>query len=239
MNNFFVAQSFDWGWRQQGRALSFANRLLRAAGSSWSLSRSFTPFSHTTTLEQRINLWHLVSQPLAYGVRGDVVELGCFEGRTAVIFAQAIEQLAPGRQLHLFDHFGVGFHLGDQDIEQEVRRNFELAGCAPPFIHRGDFADTVPAALPERIAFAHFDCGFGGDVPAHRATLTRLLTHVYPRMSAGAIGVLMDSYDPEAGDVRNCNPGVAPTVTEFFADKPERIVSLWGGQYAHAFFRKA
>lgn len=239
MNNFFVAKSFDWGWRRQGRALGLANRLLRAAGSSWTLSRSLTPFSHTTTLEQRINLWHLVTQPLAYGVPGDLVELGCFDGRTAIIFARAIEQLAPDRRLHLFDHFQVGFHLGDQNVEQAVRRNFKVEGCAPPIIHRGHFDETVPSALPGQIAFAHFDCGFGGDVPAHRATLGYLLSHVYPRMSPGAIGVLMDFHDGTIDEARNCNPGVAPAAAEFFADKPERIVPLWGGQYAHAFFRKA
>ena len=234
-----MAQAFDWGWQRQGRRLELANRLLRAIGSSWTVRRRQTPFSHTTTLEQRINLWHLASQPIAYGVPGDFVELGCFDGRTAVIFARVIEELDPTRRLHLFDHFGVGFHLGGQDVEAEVRRNFEIARCAPPVIHCGDFATTVPTELPERIAFAHFDCGFGGDEMAHRATLTLLLEHVYRRMAPGSIGVLMDYCGPAEGNARNCNPGVGPAADSFFADKPERIVALWGGEYAHAFFRKA
>lgn len=238
MDNFFVARLFDWGWRHQGGKLALVNRLLRQAGAGCELTRAATPFSHSTTVEQRINLWHLVGQPLAYGVPGEVVELGCFEGKTAVIFARAIAQLAPGRRLHLFDHFRVGFHLGEQDVEARVRRHFELAGCEPPIIHRGDFAETIPGRLPGQIAFAHFDCGFGGDVGAHRESLTRLLTHVYPRMARGAIGVLMDYYDADSGAQTVHNPGVAPAVKEFFAGKPEEVVSLWGGHYAHAFFRK-
>ena len=238
MDNFFVTQFFDWGWHWEGRLLTLGNRLLRRSGSSWTLRRLATPFTHTTTVEQRINLWHLVSQPLAYGVPGDVVELGCFDGKTAVIFARAIAQLAPGRSLHVYDHFHAGFHLGAADIEQELLANFQRTGTPSPAIHRGDFLDTIPAHLPEAVAFAHIDCGYDGDVAKQQNTIIHLLEHLYPRMPRGAVGVLMDFYDPALCRGRNFNPGIRPAAADFFADKPEKIISLWGGDYAHAFFRK-
>jgi len=50
----------------------------------------------------------------------------------------------------------------------------------------------------------------------------------------------MDYYD---SDVRTVfagalNPGVKLACDEFFRSKPEKIVSLYGNQYAHGFFRK-
>jgi O-methyltransferase len=191
-----------------------------------------------TSIEQRLNLWHLAAQPLLAGVPGDLVELGCFQGATATIFGTAIQRYAPDRHLHLYDHFGVEFHLSGQDIEGKVTANFRAAALPAPIIHRGDFAATVPKELPDQIAFAHIDCGCGGDPDAHRRTVVFLLQHVYPRMPSGAVCVLMDYHDPERCAGPDYNPGVRRGVQEFLTDKMDRVGSLWGGEYAHGCFRK-
>ncbi len=92
--------------------------------------------------------------------------------------------------------------------------------------------------VPVTIAFAHFDCGYDDDTPKQRDTIHLLLGNIYDRMPAGAIGALMDCYDPGICQGHNFHAGVFIAATEFFADKPEKIVSLWGGDYAHAYFRK-
>lgn len=237
MDNFFLTRLFDWDRR--GPRMARANRLLRCLNIPWTIRRALDPKAEMTTLEQRINLWHLAQQPLAYDVPGDFVELGCFDGKTAVIFARALQECGPGRALHLYDHFQIASHLGGRDIREVLIENFRAAACAPPVLHPGDFRATVPAELPERIAFVHIDCGFGGDIDQHRATVFRLLEHVYPRMARGAIGVLMDYHDPAGSGAAGHNPGASLAAQAFFEGRPEKMTAIWAGEYSHGFFRKA
>src|SRR5687768_11957934 len=143
MNNFFLTRLFDWDDRRAGMAC--ANRWLRRLQIPWAIRSALDPKAAMTTVEQRLNLWHLAQQPLAYDVPGDYVELGCFDGKTAVIFARALEGSGPGRELHLYDHFQIGFHLTGRDIKNELLENFRQAGCPPPVLHPGDFRTTIPA----------------------------------------------------------------------------------------------
>jgi O-methyltransferase len=58
-------------------------------------------------------------------------------------------------------------------------------------------------------------------------------------MSNGAICVLMDYHDKTVNNIAyNINPGVKLGCDEFLSDKPERIISLYGNQYSHGYFRK-
>lgn len=237
MDNSFLNQLFDWNVRE-GRWIGRINANLLRFKSRWLVRRQLDPGVNMTTLEQRISLWHLAEQPLAYGVPGDFVELGCFDGKTAAIFARALERESSQRMLHLFDSFQVGFHLKGRDIAQELRSNFQAAGCVQPQVHPGDFSVTVPAELPQEIAFVHIDCGFGGDVEEHRKTVLALLDHVYPRMPRGAIGTLMDYFDPDGWSGPRFNPGAGLAAREFFANRPEKMMGLWGGEFTHGFFRK-
>lgn len=239
MHSTFLNRWFDWGQPGAERWITRINQGLRRLHSPWGLCPLVDPSRDMTNIEQRINLWHLASQPLAYNVPGDLVELGCFDGKTATIFAQVMMQWGNDRQLHLYDHFQMSFSLTGRDIQQEVIKNFQAVGCSPPIIHNGDFAATVPAELPEQIAFVHIDCGYGGDVEMHRATVLFLLEQVYPRMSPGAIGVLMDYYDPTLCSGSNFNPGVGLAAQDFFADKPEKVGVLWAKEYTHGYFRRA
>lgn len=238
MHSSFLDQWFDWGSTRSERWIRRINQGLRRLRSPWGISALVDPSRDMTNIEQRMNLWHLATQVLAYQVPGDLVELGCFDGKTATIFAQVMAQAEPQRQLHLYDHFQMSFALSGRDILQEVVNNFEAVGCSLPIIHTGDFAVTIPAELPEKIAFVHIDCGYGGDVEEHRATLLFLLEHVYPRLSEGAIAVLMDYYDPALCSGNNFNPGVGLAAEDFLADKPETMNVLWANEYTHGYFRK-
>jgi len=238
MNNGFLVQIFDWEQRLTSIFPRILNKLFSLMKTPWVIRRGTDPGKDMTNVEQRLNLWHLSSQTLAYGVPGDFAELGCFDGKTAVIFARVIEHFAPDRHLHLYDHFRISFNLTGRDIKQELLDNFQIANCPAPVIHNGDFIDTIPKELPDAIAFAHIDCGFGGDVGAHKLTVLHLLQHIYPRMSPGGIIVLMDYYDAATGAKVDVNPGVALAAHEFFADKPEKVSALWANEYTQGYVRK-
>ncbi len=140
--------------------------------------------------------------------------------------------------MHLFDSFFVSFkHKGS--IEDELKKNFERAKLKQPIVHKGGFEDTLPAQLPDSIAFVHIDCGFGGDKFEHKAVMLHCFKSIYAKMSKGAICILMDYYDKnEQSEGIDINPGVKLAYDEFFAGKPEQIICLFGNQYNHAYFRK-
>ncbi|HMC97668.1 MAG TPA: class I SAM-dependent methyltransferase, partial [Flavobacteriales bacterium] len=169
---------------------------------------------------------------------GDFVELGCYTGSTATVFAQLLQAYDPSRFLHVFDRFDI--ELGrKRSIRNLFVANLERFEVAMPVIHEGDFIDTVPGELPERIAFVHIDCGHGGDVKQHAALVTHCLNGIYPRLSPGAVVVFMDYHVPGVTWYGNdSNPGVRLACDAFFADKPENIHLLYGGACSHACIRK-
>jgi O-methyltransferase len=62
--------------------------------------RSFVPTRSgiSTTVEQGINMYHFVSQVIAYNVEGDIVELGCNEGQSAVLIQKLIESFGSSKR---------------------------------------------------------------------------------------------------------------------------------------------
>lgn len=218
-------------------ALRILNRLLRALRLRYRLTHRYDPCLHMTTVEQRVNTFHLLDQVLAYQVPGDVVEIGCYLGHTAVLLQQLLQRYPAPRTLHLYDDFAWSGH-GARDVRAECEAAFRNAGLPLPAIHPGRFEQTLPDQLPATICFAHFDCGVGGDRALHARVLHEALTHVYPRMAPGAIGLLMDYHHPRASAQPDYNPGVADACGEFFRHHPEDIIPLYGGEYSHGFFRK-
>jgi O-methyltransferase len=238
VNNAFLTELFDWGRRDRKGIIGIFNAFLRRLKIPWVISRALDPTRDMTNLLQRHNLWHLAMQPLVANVPGDFVDLGCFDGKTSVIFARTLLTLAPDRELHVYDHFAMGFHLTGQNIQTQLSENFHRAGVPQPLIHAGDFRETIPRQLPETIAFAHIDCGYGGDAQAHRALLGYLLSHLYPRMATGSICILADFHDSQVSRSPNYNPGVSLAVQDFFADKPETVSVLLADDYTHGYVRK-
>lgn len=190
------------------------------------------------TVEQRMNYYHLLNNVISSNVSGDVVELGCFTGQCAVLFEKVLEQNKADKKLHLYDSFHIKFKE-KEDIADVLIRNFKDAGLRLPILHKGFFNETLPSQLPESICFAHIDCGFGGDKMEHKAIMIQCLEGIYPRMSKGAICVLMDYNNPEMnGPGVDINPGVKLACDDFLKDKPEEMVALYGNQYYHAYFKK-
>ncbi|OOQ59434.1 TylF/MycF/NovP-related O-methyltransferase [Mucilaginibacter pedocola] len=238
MNNYFITrQPYSVNNRKESKLLVFVNKGLRFLKTGLNIQQQDTSVD-MNTVEQRINYYHLLNSVISDNVPGEVVELGCFTGQCAVLFQKVIEQRKSNKQLHLYDSFFATFkHKGS--VEDELKKNFERAQLPQPNIHKGGFEETLPAQLPEQIAFVHIDCGFGGDKFQHKAVMLHCFASIYPRMPKGAICVLMDYYDAkENSEGIDINPGVKLAYDEFFADKPEDIVALFGNQYNHAYFRK-
>jgi O-methyltransferase len=242
MHNAFITKYFDWKPLEPSAKARFINSILRRLG-VWSRLAP-PPFSGSmTNVEQRMNMFHLVSQVLVYGVAGDLVEVGCNTGQSAVLFQKIIDYYDPTRTLLVYDSFEGIPDVKREDCKTSFRNrelavgqkmlldNFMAVGVKPPVIHAGWFSDTLPSLLPERICFAHLD----GDL--YDSILTSL-QHVYPRLSRGGICLVDDYCDPSILDSWNELPGVKRACDEYLGNKPERMSVLWAGRYSHAFFRK-
>lgn len=258
MDNFFITRDFDWQVRRSSnldRALNFITRRFGAnADTAGFVDRliyactglHFAPTRSgvSTNVEQRMNMYHLVSQVMAYKVDGDLVEVGCNEGQSAVLMTKVMQSFHSDKKLHVYDSFeglpatgkddGSSYREGDlRTSEQVLTRNFRMHGLPLPIIHKGWFSDTLPTELPASICFAHLD----GDL---YDSIMVSLKHVYPRLSSGAICLVDDYCDPNINpDGWNYLPGVKKACDEFLADKPEEICYVYSGSFTHGFFRKA
>lgn len=258
MDNFFIVRNFDWQVRRTShidRAFNlFARRfgmtvntasivddtIYKATGLRLSPVRS----GISTNVEQRMNMYHLVSQTIAYGVPGDLIEVGCNEGQSAVLIAQTVRDFGSTKSLHVYDSFeglpatraedGSDYKKGDLSTSEDVLIcNFHSHCLDLPTIHKGWFDQTLPTELPERICFAHLD----GDL---YDSILVSLKYVYPRLSKGAVCLIDDYCDPAINpDGWNSLPGVKKACDEFFADNPETISYIYSGSFSHAFFRKS
>ena len=185
-----------------------------------------------------MNMYHLVSQTLAYQVEGDLVEVGCNAGQSAVLIAKVMRDFASDKKLHVYDSFeglpptkvedGTVYKEGDLAVSEEtVRKNFLLHDLKIPAIHKGWFEDTLPATLPAKVSFAHLD----GDL---YDSIMVSLKYVYPRLTRGAICLVDDYCDPQINpDGWNYLPGVKKACDEFLSDKPERICYPYSGVFTH------
>ena len=110
MDDFFIAEYFDWKVKRNSYIDRFVNRALGKVGLRIGFPASFildkvdtivgraegrllSPLHSggMTNVEQRINMYHLVSQVLVYGVEGDFVELGCNSGESSVLITKVIQ----------------------------------------------------------------------------------------------------------------------------------------------------
>jgi O-methyltransferase len=225
--------------------LDLADRVLRKTlpwlhvGSRWR--------GQMASIESRMNIFHLLSQVLVFGVPGEVVEVGCHAGESTVVLQRIIRDLDPSRELYAFDSFqgvppseaadeGV-YQAGDMAASlKKFYDNFDRLQLKRPVVHAGWFEETLPKGMPERIAFAFLDADL------YRSTLFALQA-VYPRLSLGAICALGVYWDPDTRvalttDRNYKSPGVKQACDEFLADKPERVSLLLAGNYTSGYFRK-
>ncbi len=234
MDNLFIIRLIHWG---QFKGVELTNKVLSKFRAPLRLKRDTRASGHMTSVEHRMNLFHLIEQVCAYRVPGDVVEFGTFVGETALVMAKVLQHYAD-KALQLYDSFEMGFG-SSEDPRERLVRNFHWSGVNLPTIHDGKFEDTIPSELPEQVAFCHIDCGYGGDAIAHRDVVHTLLEQVYPRVSPGGIILLMDYADPAEEDTWNGNMGVKLACDRFFVDKPEKVGILVAGDGARGYVRKA
>jgi O-methyltransferase len=257
MDNFFIVKYFDWQVKRAShidRALNivarrfgvtlntaeFVDRMIyRLTGNHYPPARS----GISTNVEQRINMYHLVTQTIAHNVEGDLVEVGCNEGQSAVLITKVIHDFKSTKTLHVYDSFeglpsarnedGNSYKRGDlATTEYVLINNFRMHGLGLPTIHKGWFNDILPARLPEKICFAHLD----GDL---YDSIMVSLKYVYPRLSSGSVCLIDDYCDTSINpDGWNYLPGVKKACDEFLSDKPERMVYLYSGAFTHGFFWK-
>lgn len=220
---------------------------------------------HMLNIEQEMNIYHLLTQSILLKVQGDVVELGCNDGRTAAIMQKTLDEYASKKKIYLYDSFqGLpkkhkkdgnsdfeeGWCTRPEESVKKVFKKFKLSDKMP-IIVPGWFKDTLPGKLPKKISFAHLDGDF-------YSSIKESLEGIYPRLSTGAIVVIDDygipkihkkiekiincnKYSLESGRkirINNILPGVKRACDEFFKDKKEDLKILIAGEERHAYFRK-
>ncbi len=235
----FGELSWPGAERRRARGWEFlVNKVLHKLHLPITLRRHFDHRRDMVSLEQANNLQVLLTAVLDHGVPGAVVELGCHTGATACVFARVLQGRGAAHPFHVYDLF-EGRWSPEQSVRDRFEANLRERGLPLPQVHAGDVLRTVPAELPERIAFAHIDLGTGGDRALHRTLVLHALTHVYPRLSPHGVIVFMDHHRPGLTvDGFNSNPGVTEACDRFFADKAETVRMLYGGPCSHAYIRK-
>ena len=183
-----------------------------------------------------LNVYHFLSQALVFGVEGEVVECGCYAGQeSSTLIRRTLDFFGSSKEFHVYDSFqGLPARTeGDAGITADhwppgaltisssvLRQHFEREGLTLPVIHEGWVEETLPAELPESIAFAHIDVDLYHPVK-------HCLECIYPRLSPQAVVVIDDFMYPGL-------PGVERAVREFMTGKPEKAGSLF---MPHAFVK--
>ena len=134
-------------------------------------------------------------------VEGDAVELGCYEGTSALFLQRVLKDIAPDKKLWLYDSFeglpdktaqdqsalGVDFKQGQlRASKARLAKNFVKAGLKIPEIKKAWFYELDPHDLPEAICFAFLDGDF-------YESIKDSLKLVWPKMSEGSV-VIADDY---------------------------------------------
>lgn len=181
---------------------------------------AFSEFSEDTTLRARMwriyNLCWALDQGL--NAAGDVVDIGCYDGKTTKVFCNYNKAAMQGRNLYVFDLFDNAPEESRKashgpDLAAVVKKRLK---AYLPVMVPGDVTQTIPAALPDKICFAHIDLNYA-EAEAH------VFPEVYARMDRGAVAVF-DDY----GFKRYRQSAEAHR--EFLSGKPEKILELPTGQ---------
>jgi len=195
-------------------------------------------------IEKAMNIHLLLSHVLRMQVPGDIVELGCYNGTSALLIRETMNGLSSNKGFSVYDsfeglpektdadntheYFEVGVLKTNKDI---LINSFKSKNMELPKIHQGWFKDTLSTQLPDQIAFAHLDGDF-------YTSIMESLQYVYPKLARNAVVVLDDYCDPDVLNVHNILPGVKAACDEFMSDKPENVSVLLSGGQSQAYFVK-
>jgi len=153
-------------------------------------------------------------------VPGDIAEVGTYRGGSARLMAEASEGK---KEIYTFDTFeglpplvdfdAKRFSEGQYATPEDAVRDY-LKPYPSVHIYKGFFPETAGPITDKRFSFVHLD------VDIYQSTLDGL-KFFYPRLNTGGMLVSHDYSNAE---------GVRRSFTEYFADKPEAVVSLPGSQ---------
>jgi O-methyltransferase len=158
---------------------------------------------------------------LQRGVKGAVVEFGCYEGTASLFMQRLLQEYNPVRPLHVYDSFSGlppkssqdQSPAGEQFTEGALTaskarfiQHFRQAGLALPTIHKNWFDQLTDTDVPATIAFAFLD----GDYYKSIKDSLRLIT---PHLQPGA-RIIVDDYQSEA------LPGARKAVDEWLGAHP-------------------
>ncbi len=159
-----------------------------------------------------------LKQVLTNAIDGAVVELGCYEGTSALFLQRYIEKYSPEKKLWLYDSFeglpektdqdvsalGEAFKVGELKASKaELQRNFVKAGLKLPEIKKAWFWELTDSDLPDTICYAFLDGDF-------YESILQSLDLIWPRMSKGGCIVIDDYQNAKL-------PGAKRAVDEFCA----------------------
>lgn len=142
------------------------------------------------------------------GIDGIVVEVGSWEGRSAVEIAQA----AYPRELHVVDHFQGSTSDGDisaalaaerGDIYEVFMDNIAEHTAGNVVVHRKSWQEWIAQEAPQRIAFAHLDAEHGYE---HAKALIEAVLRL---MAPGGV-ICGDDYHPDWDGTRRAVDELVP-----------------------------
>ena len=151
------------------------------------------------------------------GVRGDVVEFGCYVGTTSVYLARHL--ISTGQRLYVYDSFeglpektkedisplGGQFDVGELFAAKKLFvKNITQARVPMPIIKKAWFSDLTPGDVPNNIAFAFLD----GD---YYDSIKSSLKIIESNMSHGAV-IIVDDYGNPA------LPGATKAIDEWLVE---------------------
>jgi O-methyltransferase len=234
MDNVFLSEYFDWGFKG-GPKTKILNNLFKKINYNVRIVPLY-PGGYETNLETRLNIFHLLRQVLEENIEGDVMDIGCYTGHVSVILRKMIDYYKCDKLLHVYDRFDI--KAEKINVKHELFTSFESLGLKLPIVCSGNLLETVPENLPPKICFTNIDCGYGQNQLELKNVVLHLLEHIYTRMYKLGVCTLMDYCDTSKSKAWNSNPGVKMACDEFFKDKPEKVFQLNAGDYAQGYFKK-
>lgn len=167
-------------------------------------------------------LWHLQCV-LDAGIEGDIVELGCNKGTSAMFIRRLLDLNESTKEFHVYDSWqglpprhakdagsAACFQKGSMTTPvQTFVENHTQARLRLPHIHSGWFKDIPDAEYPDKICFAFFDGDF-------YSSIIDSFEKVYNKVLPGGRIVIDDcGWENLPGVLRACN--------EFLVARPETL----------------
>lgn len=177
--------------------------------------------------ERRFNMYYFAKS--VKDLPGDTAECGVWFGAGSFLIMRATAK--DGRTHHIFDSFEglsspdtrdaisqkhvMEWKKGDLSVPEQIVSD-NLQGEGDFKLYKGWIPERFKDAADKTFSFAHID------VDLYQPTYDSV-AFFYDRMVPGGI-ILCDDYGSEL-----C-PGAYDALNDFFADKPEQVIHLVGGQ---------